>query len=48
MQIFRLDHASQDVERLYATGLFDYVDLLPRASALEGSQVLFMTHAACT
>lgn len=42
MQVFRLDYALEDVERLYATGLFDYVDVLPRASALEGTQVCTM------
>ena len=38
-QVFRLDHAAADVERLYATGLFEYVDVLPRVSTLEGTEV---------
>ena len=37
-QVFRLDRAAQDVERLYATGLFDFVDLLPRASGTDTEQ----------
>ena len=37
-QVFRLDRAAQDVERLYATGLFDFVDLLPRASGTDAEQ----------
>ena len=47
-QVFRLDHAAQDVERLYATGLFEYVDVLPRASALEGTQVRRCLMWACS
>ena len=38
VQVFRLDRAAEDVDRLYATGLFEFVNVLPRASGTDTDQ----------